>query len=379
MASWTWRLVGALACACAGCFSDPGASTASESASDGTAASDASDGTAASASSSSSPSTTSASQPSTSGSPTGGPTSAATDAASSSVETTAGACELTPECQPGQTQLGDSCGGCSVEQRECGDDCVWGEWSCVADADTCGVWILRAGDPEWTALPIELNGVAQYTPDDPIQAAFNLELSDTAYVLTEQEFHVIDLESLTWLNRGDRQDMFAEATEQNLEGAISINIGLAMDGNVSNKEAVILYSDEDYWAFELAVGQANAIFQDEGPCCGQLDTWMSPHAPDPGDMRAIWLDMVGNPAWNPINVFNCPPLIDGTPLTRYAGFIVVDETVRLQDQSGCGNFVGTVPYDQYDPFTLPLAPPSPDVVGAALFHGGDLYVFKADV
>ena len=58
-------------------------------------------------------------------------------------------CEGVPECQPGAVEAGGDCGGCSVDQRVCGDDCTWGPWACVADEGACAVWILRDGAREW--------------------------------------------------------------------------------------------------------------------------------------------------------------------------------------------------------------------------------------
>lgn len=289
------------------------------------------------------------------------------------------ACEEAPECTPGTAEAGGACGDCSVERRVCGDDCSWGAWSCVVDEDACAVWVLPSGAQEWTAHPIELNGVVQFTPDDPIQAAFNLELSNKAYVLTEQEFHTLDLETLTWSGRGDREDLFQEAGEQNLEGATSMNIGLSLGGSPTSAEQIVLYSDEDFWRFEFEPGGLPAAFLEEGPCCVSDEDWQGSFAPNPSDIRGIWLDLVGNPAWNPISLIDCAPLENGSPLTRYSGFLVTDDTVRVREYTTCGDFVGAYDYSQYTPFALPIAPPPPPSLGAALLHDDALYVFIADV
>ncbi len=364
---WIWVVVFGAA-STAGCFIDAGSSSGDAT----SATSDAEESVGASTSSGATAVTTA---PGTSATTSSGSSGSNLTSSTSSSDT----CQGVPECQPGATQSGEACGGCSVDQRVCGEDCTWGPWACVADESACAVWILRDGAREWDARPIELNGAALNTPDDPIQAAFNLELGSTAFVLTEKEYHGLDLESLTWNARGDREDMFDQATEQNLEGAVSINTGQSLGEPPTSAERIVLYSDEDYWVFLLEVNELIAEFVEEGPCCGDTNDWLGPLAPDPADMRAIWLDMIGNPAWNPINLVNCPPLMDGTPLTSYAGYAVIDDTVRLREYSGCGQFVGSFGYAEYAPFTYPNRPPAPEELGAALFHDGDLYVFKSDI
>ena len=79
------------------------------------------------------------------------------------------------------------------------------------------------------------------------------------------------------------------------------------------------------------------------------------------------------------SVIDCPPLMNGVPLTSYAGFLVADDSVRLREFTTCAEFVGTSPYEDYAPFSLPNRPLAPDELGAALYHDGDLIVFKSDV
>lgn len=375
MARRTWQAHGALvALLLSGCFSDQEGSSAGASASQGTTSAETSSPTSVTSS-------TTGQDSVTEGTSEGG-TSPTDPTATSTAGTTTAApsCDLNPECEPGQVDSGAACGGgCGEEQRVCDDACGWGEWSCVADENTCGVWMLAEGADEWEARPLALNGGVDLMPDDPIQAAFDVASKEVAYVLTEKEYHVLDLSNLIWIARGDRQDIFDEATEQNLEGAVSINDGLLFGQAPSPAESIYLYSDEDFWAFKFDADEGAAVFVEEGPCCGDDEDWMGPHAPDPADVRGIWFDAEGNPDWHQVLLGGCDGIADESLMQAYMGFSVVADTIRLRDYGGqCDDFLATHPYDGYEPFTRPNAPPSPAMTGASLFHDGMLMVFTAN-
>ena len=78
----------------------------------------------------------------------------------------------------------------------------------------CNFWTLDAATSTWAAYPME-PVASVHAPTGAIEVAFSVG-RDRAWVLTANTFHVLSLDSMEWIDSGDRDRLFPEASGERL-------------------------------------------------------------------------------------------------------------------------------------------------------------------
>lgn len=295
--------------------------------------------------------------------PTTDPTSATTDA-------TGGGC-AEPECTPGQEEIGEDCGTCGYDHRSCQNDCTWSSWTCLDNSSLCDIWILDGNLSEWKGLRIEAAGGADHAPKDSIHFAFDIEQLKHGYVATQSTYHVLNLDTMTWIDSGDRGDLFPEIEGSTALAAYAIN---DIESPPSTAEdSITIQRSGLAEVYRFRVNDQLITHDQTVECCP--DWGPEEYAPaTPTSVRAWWLSLNEYP-WTIDDTLICE--MEMIPLPRFAAGVFGSD-VHVQDVGTCFEFIQTDPFGEYEPFTLPDAPPSATVVGGAFWYDG-LYIFREGI
>ncbi len=370
-----------LACAlaaplCAGCFNDGGGSSSSYGLT-GAGNTDAGTGGATDPGASS---TTSASTSSDATSTTAGATGSPTTGDGSSTttmdpDTSTGEPGSCPgECTPGQVEPGGACDPCGTESRTCGDDCTWGEWSCV-EPDGCALWSLPVGDQQWNPIRWDELGNADLAPSAPIEASFSANAIRRAFILTHDTYHVLDLDEFGWVDAGDRDSMFPDLAGATLLIAFSYNDGELMGGLPTSTENVSMLTTETSWYYGGFDPESyDAAEVSEVPCCDDNEGWQVPEAPAVDDVRAMWMDIVGENTWiNPMQ-YGCS---QEQALGPHA-VALTESMAHVQDITQCFEYTYAAGWEDFPPLTLAGAPSSGALIGGAFYMHEEVFLVGAD-
>ncbi len=278
------------------------------------------------------------------------------------------------ECTPGQTELGAACAPCGTEERVCDDDCAWGEWSCV-DPEACALWSLPADDNAWTPIRWDELANPDMAPSAPVEASFSANAPRLGFILTHDSFHVLDLDSLSWVDAGDRAELFPELAGATVSFAFSFNSGELEGDPPTPLENVSMHAEGIAWSYggfdPIGYG-ANNVQSD--PCCEDNDDWQVDEAPDPASVRGYWMDIVGGAPW-----------VDAIPLTcgledppAAYGVAVTEDTAHVQDIGQCFDFVLAGSWQDIEPLSRPGAPSSGARVGGAFYMHETIFLVGAN-
>lgn len=315
---------------------------------------------------------------STSGSSSSGMTSAGTSSSSSSSSSSSGTSggetstggDCPGECEPGELEEGDPCGKCGINTRTCEDTCTFGEWSCEG-GDACALWSLPAESQEWTALAWYDIANPGDEPSAPVEVAFGMSGVGRAMFLTNSTYHVLDVINKVWVTSGVRAEIFPEVGNAILTAAYSVNGGESIGEDPVLIEDITLLSADTVWVYkDFNPNTLTVSYLLDKPCCADNEDWMTPEAPNPGDIRAMWLDLVGDELWIDPDISGCDGLPPGTKMAKYEAAIVNDDTVRVGDIGQCFDFIYKSPYAAYPPLTLPGAPAHASLISGAFYLEG---------
>lgn len=309
----------------------------------------------------------------TEGPTTDGPSTSETDPTetdATGVTTSNPMCPEDAMCTPGDVQVGDPCGSCGNQERHCTDECTWSDWSCNDGPDQCDIWILDTELGEWDGMRAEANGGEFHRPTLPIRAAIDVNAKPFAYVFTDTTYHVLNLDSHTWVDSGERNELFPDLDGLELLAAYSVP---DQENMVPMVESITVLTAGFALVYTLAVDEVQFEYQTTVPCC---DQWAPEELrPDELKAQASWLSLEDYP-WEHTAEEFCGMPLEGV-LTRYGG-VISEGKVHIQDSGYCHDFVEKHNFNEFEPMTLPGGPPSAEVVGGAFWHDR-LYILREDI
>ncbi len=248
--------------------------------------------------------------------------------------------------------------------------CTFGEWSCEG-SDACAIWSLPAESQEWQAVPWYDIANPADEPNSPVEATFGMSGVGRALFLTNSTYHVLDVANMVWVTSGVRTDIFPELGNAILTAAYSVNGGENMGEDPVLIEDITLLSADTVWVYQdFNPNTLTVNYLLDQPCCADNEDWMTPEAPNPGEIRGMWLDLVGDELWIDRDISGCDGLPPGSKMVKYEAAIVNDNTVRVGDIGQCFDFVYKSPYAAYPPLVLQGAPAEASLISGAFYLEG---------
>ncbi len=242
---------------------------------------------------------------------------------------------------------------------------------CSGEAETdgdgvCGFWTLDTESATWAAHPMEpTEGV--HAPTSAIHVAFSVG-RERVWVLTADTFHVLALDTLTWVSSGDRDSLFPEASGESLTMAIKApEDWTALEGaatvNLQYQFSAVVYTwDPESSSFTLLVET------DLGA------DWQTDLAPAAASVQSAWLGHDGDFGWtgsaSPAEACGA----EADALGPYFAVLTTDDRLHLYDAGYCFDFVSSMPTETFPIFNYTGAP-DPSAVGAAAWTEGGLIAF----
>ena len=230
----------------------------------------------------------------------------------------------------------------------------------------CGFWLLDAATETWTAHPMEAAGGA-HAPTGPVQVAFTVG-RQRVWALTADTFHVLSLESMTWVTSGDRDIQFPEASGRELTLAIKApddwndQAGAATVNLQWGSSAAVYTWDPGTSAFTLLL--TTPLGAD----------WQTVLAPASGSVRGAWLAHDGEYRWTGAASPRSACDASSDRLGPYFGVMGADLRLHLYDAGHCFAFVSEMPAATFSIFNFTGAP-SPTAIGAFSWTGSGIVAF----
>ncbi|MGB1016852.1 MAG: hypothetical protein ACPG4T_22115, partial [Nannocystaceae bacterium] len=274
------------------------------------------------------------------------------------------------ECTPGEVFVGEECGECGNQQRVCNDDCQWGSFECVDGSELCDIWMLRGDLSTWEGKRIGADGGDFHSPKEYIRGAFDVESLELGYVFTDTSYHILDLGNLEWIDSGPRDELFPELDGKEMYAAYNVH-DLT---DPPTTDVLTISTPENAHNYTYNLNTQAITYADTVLCCN----WEPPElSPLESNVRAAWLSLDDYP-WE---ILPDTDICDGEPIVESLprhGAVIGAGKVHIQDVGFCFEFVEKHNFSEFEPFALPGAPPSAEVVGAAFWLDG-LYVFRENL
>ena len=232
--------------------------------------------------------------------------------------------------------------------------------SCADDESACDAWFLPRGASSWEAVTI--GGPAALAPSGPVLAAFDIEATHDAFLITADELVRVDLDQRTWVSKTMIADRFPELNVA-VFAAYSIP-GTPESITITGPDVAFLYNYDagsDTFTFDLST-----VFGEE---------WNGPAAPDATTVREFWLDLTNDDGWCTNDVSEI--CMNGSGPVGPHIAIVTDAEVYVEDAGYCFDFFPPVAYAAYGPFALGGAPAIDRIGGIAYNETTGLVVFAA--
>ncbi len=295
----------------------------------------------------------------------------------------------------------DGSPGCDCDDGYEADglNCVPGP-QCVGVNDSCTVHVLGPTGSSYQVTDYEQTDLFDAL-DGPIVAAFGLEETDRGYLLTQSSYYRIDTSNFSLLATGPVSDIDPRLADVTVVGALSIperhpdgDSGNGNDqmyfmaefdendfsseqlGDIDPNEVqgIVLVLDYNYsqGSFESVDGAEDWIIVvwDQGPATA---------IPDPGqDIIALWLDdenyrgfMTGSIA-DACDDSNAPANSVGIVYQA----VLTAQTLHFAPSTHCFPFIERQWNSSAEVFNDFSDAPTPDDVGAAIWHNRTLYFFS---
>jgi len=230
----------------------------------------------------------------------------------------------------------------------------------------CGFWLLDAATEAWTAHPMEAAGGA-HAPTGPVQVAFSVG-RQRVWALTADTFHVLSLESMTWVTSGDRDTHFPEASGRELTLAVKApddwedQAGSATVNLQWGSSALVYTWDPGTSAFTLLLSTPLGA------------DWQTELAPASGSVRGAWLANDRELRWTGAASPRDGCGASSDTLGPYFGVMGSDARLHLYDAGYCFGFVSEMPAATFSIFNFTGAPTA-TAIGAFAWTGAGIVAF----
>jgi hypothetical protein len=248
-------------------------------------------------------------------------------------------------------------------------DGIDNDCSGIAETDgdgTCGFWILDAADESWTAHPMDA-GSSAHAPVAGVQVAFSVGRA-RVWALTDDTFHVLSLDTLAWVDSGDRDTHFPEASGQDLTLALKApddwddQAGSATVILQWASSAVVYAWDPASSAFTLLISTPLGA------------DWQTDLAPASGSVQGAWLANDTDLRWTGAASPRDACGRDSDTLGPYFGVMGTDARLHLYDAGYCFGFISEMPAATFSIFNFTDAPAAP-AIGSFAWTGAGIVGF----
>ena len=230
----------------------------------------------------------------------------------------------------------------------------------------CGIWAYNGIQGTWTAYALDPVG-SGHGPAEGIEAAFAITDLNQVWVLTETRYHVLDPQSLAWINSGLRDDIFPELSGMTIRAGACLSAAY-QGGDLAS---IALVTDTLFYSFSYTVTGGYFAYAGANEYVG---VWEGAFAPAPDAVLGAWLNEGNEHGWategNPADLCGAESVTIGT----YISFMSNEGRLYLYDAQYCGDFLSFVITDQWAMFAEPGAPLD-SITRAIAWPGGRLLVF----
>jgi hypothetical protein len=232
------------------------------------------------------------------------------------------------------------------------------------------VWRLGPEATEWKVFA-DGTALSASAPTSPVRAAFDIEHSNFAFVVTETSLHRLHLDpdrhgdsDPVWTDVIPLKDVDADLGSTTLRAAHA-------DPADSPDDAVTLLGTDDGTPRRW---RASYDFDREvfGEWTGESVEWTHQDAPTPREIGFAWRDNDNARGW-----FDGEPPCGISPTGEFRAYVgyASGETVHMHDVWYCTDYFRAVPMEQAGPSAAEQMPAIEDV-GAAFWHGRALYLIE---
>ena len=232
---------------------------------------------------------------------------------------------------------------------------------------TCGLlWILEEGSSTFVTEDMVSPG-DPHAPTSTIEAAFAVEEAGKIWVLTYTTYNIMDMDTRTWIDSGDRDTIFG------LDPVHSVFATTATPSWYTGMEGatVVLYvtGNRHTYGYDLDTDEITLMASE-----GYDGAWDNYWAPAHTHIRCAWVDVDNARGWategNPAEICGAP----STEMAAYLAVMSLDGVVHLYDEEWCHDFVAVPAGSDFGFFTYANAP-GPTDVEAVAWTGTDLILF----
>ena len=279
---------------------------------------------------------------------------------------------------------------CDDGYQSDGLDCVAVPPQCQG---TCTVHVLNEGQNSYTVTDYADTDLGDAL-DGPIVAAFNLEDTTRAYLLTENSYYRINTDNFSVIDSGPHSDIHADLPAATaLIGAHSVPERHGSDETVGQgNDTVTFHQNPDntyhhhHLSFHYNYSQASfeELTDDDGNSVHdgwQSNTWEQDVDPEnvpaaTDDILATWLDDENHRGFLDSNVqYFCGAGETDTVGIPYLA-VLTQHSVHYVAASACFPFAERQPHSSAAPFAFSNAP-TPSEIGAAFWHDRSMYFFHS--
>lgn len=264
----------------------------------------------------------------------------------------------------GSVEQDDACGVCGTLERRCFDGC-WTDWACYSGDDRCAIWVLGDDLTTWQRYRLAGAEINEHVPTEPILAAFDAHQLSIAYVFTDTTYHVLELNTMSWIFSGMRTELLPELDGVQLLAISSVNNTDDPISTATERINFITPGGIEVYNFHLST-QDFTYNETLG-----YDFAPPEHSPIPTEIRSAWID-TGTYPWEFLPTTVCE---DQVQELTYYGAALTTNRVHLQELSSCYDFVASPLFISFPAFTLEGAPMASQLIGATFWHDG-LFVFR---
>jgi len=255
--------------------------------------------------------------------------------------------------------------------------CNYQDTDCDGEVDegACSIWVLPPDATRWEKYPLNAGGDSNL-PQETIKAAWDIESSGIAFVLTETAYHVFDIESLTWQAPQSRDEIFTGLTGPITSNAYAYSIPAEHIDQFAETVTISVLNNvgsKQIWRISYLLSRQQYL-RESGAPYGDTHSWNDRLAPEATQVRAAWMDVSHTRRWFDINPLRLCGL-GGRSSDVYLSYLTHDSLYTME--SGyCFMFISPIPLLN-SPLDIPGAPDFSEV-GAGFWHNNTLYLFRGD-
>ena len=229
----------------------------------------------------------------------------------------------------------------------------------------CGIWWLEGSS--WKKDALNPSG-SLHAPSSPIEVSLSLEEWDEVWVLTGSSYHILDPDTRTWTDSGNRDAIFPTLA------GVSLQAGYAVAAQYHSDGMIYLYLNGEDMAWIVQLNRPSMTSSLVGSYdMSTLTDWQSSLAPAPTQLVGSWIDIYNHNDWG-VGSPAASCASSASTLGTYMAFLDSSGRVYFYDGNWCYQFVSATSAAGVAFFNYPGSPP-PDIAQAITWTGDRVFFF----